>query len=176
MRRAFASSEFGLGMANWSVVVVGNLETLRFVLETGSALGFGDVANEACPVTNAGFLGFLDGLRADWETMAPEAKTAWMRCLYFAWSATSPLHQSSYVGNLGAVKLLLEKGARVDTQDHWLQMTPLMLAVHNGHEQIASSLVEAGAKLTPTDKRGRTAADVARQAGYLDLSERLMLS
>lgn len=160
-------------MANWAVVAVGNLDTLRLLLESGPALGFGDIVTEAFPVTDTGFLGFLDGLRGDWETMAAEKKTAWMRCLYLAWSSTSPLHQSAYFGNLGAVLLLLEKGAAVDTQAHWLQMTPLMLAVHSGHGQIASRLVQAGASLAITDKHVRTAADVARRTGHVELGVQL---
>eukprot|EP00964_Phaeocystis_antarctica_P028678 scaffold16184_cov71-Phaeocystis_antarctica.AAC.5 len=52
-------------------------------------------------------------------------------------------------------------------------MTPLMLAVVNGHATVASALLDAGASLDLMDAEGNTAADVARANGHVELAGQL---
>ena len=52
-------------------------------------------------------------------------------------------------GHEAVVRLLVEKGAAVDTQENSSGQTPLLAAASNGHEAIVRLLVEKGA---PIDK------------------------
>lgn len=115
----------------------------------------------------------MGGLRGGWPHMPTEAKSPFLSILYYAFIGTSPLHQAAYVANLGATGLLIERGAKVDTQEHWMKMTPLMLAVVNGHATVASALLDAGASLDLMDAEGNTAADVARANGHVELAGQL---
>jgi ankyrin repeat protein len=45
------------------------------------------------------------------------------------------------------VKLLLEKGAEVDSKDRKYGRTPLLWAVKNGHEAVVKLLLKKGADL-----------------------------
>ena len=50
-------------------------------------------------------------------------------------------------------------------------MTALHIGSKNGHLEIAKILIETGADTRIMDARGRTAADVARAHGPLDIAE-----
>ena len=50
-------------------------------------------------------------------------------------------------GHLEVVKLLLEKGARVNQRTHFYRRTALMYAARKGHLQIVQKLVENGANV-----------------------------
>ena len=49
------------------------------------------------------------------------------------------------------MKLLLEKGAELETKDEYGQ-TPLSWAARNGHEAVVKLLLEKGAELETKDK------------------------
>lgn len=52
-------------------------------------------------------------------------------------------------------KLLLEKGANVDSEDS-SRRTPLLCAAKNGHEAVVTLLLELGAEVDSKDNRGQT--------------------
>jgi ankyrin repeat protein len=58
---------------------------------------------------------------------------------------STPLHQASLSGHLGVVRLLVERGARLDIKDTIWHGTPLGWALHNRQEKVASYLREHGA-------------------------------
>jgi ankyrin repeat protein len=57
---------------------------------------------------------------------------------------------------LDAVKVLLERGATADATDATYQQTALMVAVREGHADIVTRLVEAGADVNAKTRAGRT--------------------
>jgi ankyrin repeat protein len=54
------------------------------------------------------------------------------------------------------VKLLLEKGAELESRDKRWGQTPLSWAAKNGHEAVVKLLLEKGAELGAKDLWGRT--------------------
>eukprot|EP00931_Biecheleriopsis_adriatica_P101932 TRINITY_DN76980_c0_g1_i1.p1 TRINITY_DN76980_c0_g1~~TRINITY_DN76980_c0_g1_i1.p1 ORF type:complete len:327 (-),score=81.78 TRINITY_DN76980_c0_g1_i1:102-1061(-) len=71
-----------------------------------------------------------------------------------------------------AMKLLLDSGSPVDTQDPHGD-TALIKAVEEGRDDAAKLLVEAKADLTLKNKEGKSALDVAREKGNSVLVELL---
>lgn len=57
-------------------------------------------------------------------------------------SHSTPLHQAA-LGHAETARLLVERGARLDTKDTMWQATPAQWARHEGHEQIEHDLLEA---------------------------------
>jgi ankyrin repeat protein len=49
-------------------------------------------------------------------------------------------------GHEAVVKLLLEKGAELETKDNYRGRTPLSWAAEKGHEAVVKLLLEKGAK------------------------------
>ena len=73
------------------------------------------------------------------------------------WTA---LHMAAAAGKLELIKVLLERGASVDTLDKQ-QFTPLMFAAAGGHLKLAQVLVDAGADIVLEQADGKTARDLA---------------
>ena len=55
-------------------------------------------------------------------------------------SHSTPLHQAALAGHYEAVRLLVERGARLDLRDVWFQGTPEGWATHAGQTEIAEYL------------------------------------
>jgi len=71
------------------------------------------------------------------------------------------------------VRLLFETGADVNATDNVEHFTPVMFAASEGLSPIVDILIEAGADPTMTDTDGDTAADFARQRGFIALADKL---
>ncbi|GMH79797.1 hypothetical protein TrST_g3477 [Triparma strigata] len=173
MRSAFAGPDtpctLGIEMANWSVLMIGSVETLRACLDVGIGYGI-DVVNRAPECVDPIWMGPINGLRGAFPNIPPEGRTCFISFLYYGFQGTSPLHQAAYLGNLGCCELLVtEYKANKDTQLHFLQMTPMMLAIVAGHTEIAKFLVNAGASIDLKDTNGKTAGDFASEAGLTDV-------
>jgi ankyrin repeat protein len=65
------------------------------------------------------------------------------------------LHYAAREGCLGCVGPLLDAGANIDITDPD-RVTPLNLAIYNGHFDLAKALIEAGADIDKWDFAGRT--------------------
>jgi ankyrin repeat protein len=61
-------------------------------------------------------------------------------------SHSTPLHQAILPGHLDVVRLLVERGARLDIKDTIHQGTPLGWAIYSGQTEIADYLRAHGAK------------------------------
>ena len=83
------------------------------------------------------------------------------------------LHTAAFNGNLGAVRLLLKRGADPASTNHSHGMTPLHLAAAGGHEAIVPVLLDAGSPVGARDGRKRTPAAWARRRGHAELAVRL---
>jgi len=87
------------------------------------------------------------------------------------------LMRAAHAGRLAVVRLLIGRGAGLDTTAKY-HLTALMLAAVAGHDGVVEALIHAGADL---DVRGggapgfdgKTAQDLARDAGHQALADRL---
>jgi ankyrin repeat protein len=79
----------------------------------------------------------------------------------------TPLTYAATWGHESVVACLLAKGAKVDSppEPAW---TPLMYAASRGNRRIVLALLINGADPQRRDWDGRTAMDLARNAGHLD--------
>jgi ankyrin repeat protein len=57
----------------------------------------------------------------------------------------TPLHQAIWSGNEAVMRLLVERGARLDIRDAIWQATPLGWAIHGGHAEMVAYLRSLGA-------------------------------
>jgi hypothetical protein len=79
----------------------------------------------------------------------------------------TPLSWAAERGHEAVVKLLLEKGADLETRDDNSGQTPLSLAAESGHEVMVKLLLEKGADLeTRDDNSGRTPLSLAAESGH----------
>jgi ankyrin repeat protein len=79
----------------------------------------------------------------------------------------TPLTYAATWGHEAVVACLLAKGAKVDHPVE-LAWTPLMYAASRGNRRIVLALLINGADVLRHDRNGRTAADLAGNAGHLD--------
>lgn len=81
-------------------------------------------------------------------------------------------HYLASRGKTEALQLVLSKGADIDASnsDLW---TPLMCAAANGHEDTVELLLNSGAKAKLINRLGKNAAELASEAGYDSIANRL---
>jgi hypothetical protein len=82
----------------------------------------------------------------------------------------TPLHFAANEGQLEAVKVLLENGAKVDSTSS-SGRTPLHIACNRGNKGIIELLVNSGANVDVQDKDGNTPAHIMSEAGYQEALE-----
>ncbi|XP_061530836.1 inversin isoform X1 [Phycodurus eques] len=83
------------------------------------------------------------------------------------------LHAASLSGHVSTVKLLLEKGALVDTLDV-MKHTPLFRACEMGHRDVILTLIEGSARVDLVDVDGHTALHWAALGGNAEVCQILM--
>jgi ankyrin repeat protein len=83
-----------------------------------------------------------------------------------------PLHSASYLGNEGAVDLLLKYNASVDLADG-NGVTPLMLATGKENVSVVKKLLKAGANPDYIDDKDLSALDIANMVKNAELIELL---
>lgn len=84
------------------------------------------------------------------------------------------LHRAAEYGLIGVVEALIAKGAKLDPQSHFFRGTPLVVALANGHEDIARLLVASGANAAIVDSAGYTPLHVAARSSSTQLLELLL--
>ena len=84
----------------------------------------------------------------------------------------APLDSGVERGSVAVVELLLAHGARPDPVE-FLEATPLHSAAARGNREIVEKLLAAGADRHRKTKDGKTAAELARQYGHLEIAEQL---
>lgn len=87
-------------------------------------------------------------------------------------SRVTPIHSAAACGSTEIVTLLLEHDADPNSQQHG-DYTPLMSAAMHGNAAMAEALLAHNASLNITAEDGRTARDMAREAGHEELALRL---
>uniref|UniRef100_A0A1B6KEE8 PRANC domain-containing protein n=1 Tax=Graphocephala atropunctata TaxID=36148 RepID=A0A1B6KEE8_9HEMI len=81
------------------------------------------------------------------------------------WLEDLLVHQAVYAGRRDIVRLLLERGANVETRN-LAMMTALHLAAVQGHADIVKELLTSGADIESQDRDGRTSLFLAVSAGH----------
>ncbi|XP_072178739.1 uncharacterized protein [Diadema setosum] len=79
----------------------------------------------------------------------------------------TPLHEACIVGRLEMVKMLCEKGAKINVQN-WDYLSPLHFACANNHQQVAEYLIEKGAIMSLADDEGLTPLQTAANSKSFD--------
>ena len=82
-------------------------------------------------------------------------------------SLEKQLIKATKKGNLNAVTVLLEAGADVSATTKITKQTPLHIAVHKGHTEIAATLILSGADPNAKDGKGRTPLHLAAGKGIV---------
>ena len=88
-----------------------------------------------------------------------------------------PLHRAVAGGHAEMVRLLLDRGAKVNATneyDYTKGCTPLVVAAAEGHEQIAQVLLDRGADVGAANKDGETPLHVAAGKGHTALAVMLL--
>lgn len=80
-------------------------------------------------------------------------------------SGRRPLNWAAYYNNIEVLKLLLEKGADINTAN-LTGFTPIHHAVENNAKESVIILIEAGADINIPNKRGIKPIDTAKEKGY----------
>jgi len=80
-------------------------------------------------------------------------------------SVDARLLDAARLGHEAVVKLLLEKGAKIETKSKY-GLTPLSWAAESGHELVVKLLLDKGAELETKDKYGLTPLLWAARKGY----------
>jgi hypothetical protein len=79
---------------------------------------------------------------------------------------SAPIHRAAHVGQTEAVRLLVERGARVNSIDGGiLKGTAVQFAASQGHLDCVRLLCERGADLTHVDSTGSEVLDVSEMMG-----------
>ncbi|MEZ0261765.1 MAG: ankyrin repeat domain-containing protein [Alphaproteobacteria bacterium] len=87
----------------------------------------------------------------------------------------TPLITTACTGAAGTMKLLLEKGAQVESRFGEALSTPLHCAAHNGNLECVKLLIENGADIMAKTGKGLTALEEARRTGAGDCAKYLEL-
>ncbi len=66
------------------------------------------------------------------------------------------LHYAARYGNPEVCRMLIESGAKVNSQDGYFRYTPLHVAAREGHLEVCKMLVGAGADVNIQDRYGWT--------------------
>lgn len=108
-----------------------------------------------------------------WARGLPKSKILeFMATLGPGCNATA-LHMAAYYGKLGAIDVLLDFGADVNSTSGVRGLTPLHAAAMRGHEAVAQRLLAAGADPTIRDRYRRRPFDWATKRGYTELARTL---
>ncbi|TNF65785.1 MAG: ankyrin repeat domain-containing protein [Gammaproteobacteria bacterium] len=85
----------------------------------------------------------------------------------------TPLHAAVRAGSIETVKLLVSKGAKLNTQLFGNGPAPLHIAACFGHAEVAGLLIECGADITLRNNGGKTPRDYALEFDHVVIAEML---
>lgn len=92
------------------------------------------------------------------------------------YSGESALHVALTFGHVAVVKVLLEKGARINEKEGLLEDTVLHLTARSGYEDFVKILLDSKATVNKQHNSGRTAIHFAVQEGHVTIVRMLLES
>lgn len=174
----------------------GHIATARLLAGKGASVNIPN-ASGSTPFHTAVYYGYLDMVRmlighgADLETTSSEGYTPLHTAAGFNYaqmikillehgadieakygSGVTPLHVASHWGHAGAVRALLKADA--DTEAIGSDVTSLVLAVWEGHEEVVGLLLEHGADVHVRDSEGQQPLHIAAVLGHLGMVKQLL--
>lgn len=84
-----------------------------------------------------------------------------------------PMLIAAQNGRCDMLQLLMDSGADIEIRTSRFKQTPLLVAALRGQSMAAMLLVQSGADILALDSTGRTASQLAREAGHKDLAHDL---
>jgi ankyrin repeat protein len=97
-----------------------------------------------------------------------------VRLLLDKGAEVSTIQVAAYLGDLGAVKGFLERGADINAQDGDRLSSALGAAALGGHKEVAAFLISQGASVNAEQENGTTALHCAAAGGSKDVAELLI--
>jgi uncharacterized protein len=91
-------------------------------------------------------------------------------------AADQKLLTGALTGDVEMVKTALSEGARLESRDVRLDLTPLMLSIYRDHATVLKELVAQGASLNARNPRGQTPLMMLASGGQLELVSFLLAS
>lgn len=153
----FLGSRIGSGLmiGAWE----GNLELMRLFMSRGADINQVNDAGETALVLAAwkGRLDIVKWLVERGAKINPPPRQ---------WS---PLHYASFAGHKEVMDYLLAQGANIDARST-NGSTPLMMAIYEGREDIARSLIEKGADRKLKNDFGEGSLEWAMRGGHLKMA------
>jgi len=143
--------------------------TCRQAEPTGIREGDGDVMALVRPGDDVAALSKRLDKLAMGETSLKEVDTSNL------WQCVA-LHRAASVGNVAAMRLLLQEGVDVDRGNDNIDETPLMVVAVSGHLDCLKLLLEGRADVNKSDQQGNTALMKAARWGHVRCVEVLLLN
>ena len=142
-RSVAETDAFGLGMVGKAVWLLGQRESVQALLKRGCDVNqFGRAKGRSRLILALADLSFRLGTRSVPLTFKKFDLSNPVLVEGLALKTrTTPLHIASYLGHFSVVRLLLDAGAK-QSRHHPHRMTPLDLALRQGHSRIAKELMQ----------------------------------
>lgn len=167
---------FGMSLATHSLNNAGDVAMLEALLDAGDHINGAHVDSSGTeqPQLKASLpdLKLVYKLVDFFTRSAGKRQSAFVEFWAFS-SRCTPLHAAAFNANLGAIKVLLSRGADVHCTRHPKCMSALHLAAMGGHVELALRLLAAGARAGAHDAKRRTCALWAYARGHVRLSRLL---
>jgi ankyrin repeat protein len=156
----------GAALTIWEAAAMGRDERVRELLDGDASLATAWSADGYPPVGLAAFFAGPSTVRLLLDRGAEIGAAARNPMKVQA------IHAAVGSRNADSVALLLERGADVNARQQ-VGYTPLMGAAASGRGDIADLLLQHGADTALLSDDGKTAADIAREHGHVELAARL---
>ncbi len=165
----------------------GHLDTIRLLLDRGAKVDLDNLAYLLPDISDTGLLARLFDA-ANFDFKGPDAAKLLAQVvnsngtqaadLLIARGAQPDIFSACRLGRVDDVRRLIEAtpALAIATQPDRLQVTPIALAVQNGHAEVVRLLISKGVPLSTLDTQGTSLAHQAAERGHLEVMQLLVVS